>query len=411
MFYPFHSYSSSFDWSFPEIRNSFYHNHLAANAGRFYDSNYAQSFLSNRLNNLNYLSTLGNDAFAHGASNAGLANYFAANAATGFGAGMGFASTLSLGQIISAGGRISAHENNSSEYFDEGNGASSSIAKNCSHSGDVGTDFKFTNMSKEANFSDFTKQFTNSKCCAFTCSAKGLFNIICVSLTLDYHPQMRICKINKGSSNKYEEIKGENKACGNYASKYYLEKGEYCVEVGCNNNIDYTPFKDIQSGGFACCISQQKSCLQDIISKNKGKCRIRGNVCEVPVENGGELNGDVGCTGEFCNDRSKNKSNANQESERACGKVDYSVTPCYNEKSGVFSYFCRYTLNSGSASYSSSCGSISSERYSCAQIDCKCDDNSAADSQIADAEEPSRNCFKIKLKAPTACELANSLSK
>lgn len=294
---------------------------------------------------------------------------------------------------------------------------------NLSDSGTTGMNFKFTQHSKQAELMDFKAEFVNSKCFLCNPSVGGDFNLIMVSCSKNYHPQFRICQINRGenSGGKYQELEGYDKGYGYYGTKYELQKEcEYVVEIGCTGTHDFSPFENFTEGGFICCLSAEKDCLQNILGKSPCKVKLNQKECNVPFEQGKELGeesknpsscpnqspknspackGDISQKNGVSNLETENTENGSEKT--SCGKLDYSCTPYFDESKGCISLYFKYNDTVMTDFLKSSKG--------CSTVEIKCNIEMAEQQYIEEGIEESKNMFKFTARSNCVCDLIKAL--
>lgn len=252
-----------------------------------------------------------------------------------------------------------------------------------SASGAKGKTFKFTEKSIEASLSDYNRFFTASKLFTFNPAIISTYKIVLVSTTKGYHPQLKILEINKGGNEKYIEQYGEDKANGIYSSRYALRSDrEYLLEIGASEKIDFTPFTNINTGGFICIISAEKRSLQEILAQHDYKVMMWGKTAEVPLAHTEvlELSGDG--------------------KKEGCGRLDYSVTAFYNQhKESVTIFFHNETSFSNG---------ISGTSHEAAQVEFVCD-HTGNPHKIFQGVEIKRKIVEFIIHCKTVCDLIDML--
>lgn len=253
-----------------------------------------------------------------------------------------------------------------------------------SSSGATGKTFKFNQRSLEANLSDYSKFFTASKIFAFNPTLDGIYKVVLVSTTKEYHPQMKIVEINKGGGEKYVEKFGFDRENGMYSTRYALRKDrEYLVEIGASEKIDFSPFANINTGGFIFIISAEKRSLQEILGQHNYRVSIYGKVGTVPLNQNGILE----------------LSGANSKKESA-GMLDYSITPFFNDNVGSVTIFFHNesTFSNG----------LSSSAYEAAVVEFECHLTTNS-TRVFEGIEPSARVLEFNIQARSACDLIDML--
>lgn len=250
-------------------------------------------------------------------------------------------------------------------------------------SGAHGSIFRFTQYSSEAVITNYIRTFGSSKLFIFTPMIDALFKVTLVSTTKGYHPQLKLMEINKGGGEKYIELSGEDKENGLYASKYYLKNGsEYLIEIGVSAKIDFTPFEDIEHGGFICLITSEKKAFQQILAEEDYRISLWGKSTIVPLQNtkAMELSGDG-------------------QRQGSCA-LDYSVTAYYNEPKQSITIF----FHNGSI-FSSG---LSTSFTEAASVEFQCN-HSPPVNRVFSGEETGRAFFEFLVQCKSACDIMDLL--
>lgn len=143
-------------------------------------------------------------------------------------------------------------------------------------------ELKFTNLSKEAHAQKYRKQLTNSKIFEFYSPFTIKVNIILVSTTKNYHPQLII---SEKWENKYEEVLYDK---NNFS--FYTSIGKhYVLEVGHKRETITAPFEDISDGSFILILTTVANSISDMMIQEAIKVGLKGYEGVVPFENGAPL--------------------------------------------------------------------------------------------------------------------------
>lgn len=370
---------------------------------------------------------LEHDIFGHGTLNDSYSRYmdgsFYGRGGSSSSSGSGFGSSSSSGSGSSSGSSGGGFGSSSGSGSSGGAAAGKYSGGNYSSSGASGTSFKFTHLSAEANLTDYKRSFSASKVFVFTAQSDGIYKVCLVSTTKNYHPQMRMCEINKGGGEKYVEIEGSDKGNGMYSTGFSCKKGrEYVIEIGASEKVNTAPFENINTGGFICSMSAEKKSLQECLAQQEYKISLFGKIGSVPIENkkemdlsnsgsgsgSGSASGGASGSGSGSGTGSGSASGGGSASGSAsasginCGSLDYSVTPFFDESKGSLTLYYHYE-----SSYSYSQSSYSSSKQS-STVEFQCSYSSSS-SQVFNGIEKSRNMFEFHVESKSACNLADML--
>lgn len=290
------------------------------------------------------------------------------------------ARSFGMGEVIVSDGRISNNEKFTNSKNETVFKRYMFSETNFSNSNDAGTDFKFTTLSNTGSIPDYKRAFINSKCFTLEITEDGMYQVISISLTKDYHPQHRLLKINDGLTEKYTEEAGENSENVNSASKYFLKKGLYIVEIGSDQTINIAPFRDIDDGRFVFILSKKNKSLQEILEGQKYLGFVQGKPIEIDVTNKRGITRDnTSINLEKCIEDAKShmpvdedpeirerkrmdiRSKDNEVSEKYIQKcmtdkagrmgeldigiIDYAITPYYDEEKQQIDIFAKSKIN------------------------------------------------------------------
>lgn len=276
------------------------------------------------------------------------------------------------------------------------------VLGNCSNSRDIGTNFKFTSLSKDEELVDFNRKLKNSFLYTFTNLKDGMFSVIMLSLDKDYHPQLRLYKVQVNQPEMYVEVKGANSEYGGYSSKYLLEKGEYVLEIGRDEQFDMFPFKDNKSGRFLCLLSQDKRSLQEILTYYKYKVTYEEDMFYVPKNQkealfeGTRRNGLENWNDNDLNIKMRKEAKTNSK-DWGYGHFDYQVTPYFNEATGTCEVYARSA-------------SKQTENYEASTVKLKCNENADINNTFR-GQMMFKNFYEFRVESRSTCDLYDIISK
>lgn len=245
-----------------------------------------------------------------------------------------------------------------------------------------------------------------SKVFTFVAAVSGKYKIILVSTTENYHPQMRMCEINRsGGGEKYVEMNAD-KANGMYGSSYDCTAGkEYLVEVGTSSKVNSEPFSNINEGGFVCSVSADKKSLQECLAQEEYGVSIFGKVGRLPVDNNKELNlGGSGASAGATEVGSKEYTSGT--GGMSCGSLDYGVTPYLNEANGA----CTLYYHSGS--FTSSSSSSTNSRWAASAVTFQCSSSGMREGSVsmpAIGRRDLKSIFQFTVYSRSCCDLDDLL--
>lgn len=282
---------------------------------------------------------------------------------------------LAIGSLSANGGGVVVES-----LSDHGYGG---VIAGYSASGARGRTFKFSEKSIEASLSDYNRFFTASRLFTFNPTLTSTYKIVLVSTTKNYHPQMKIIEINRGGNEKYIEQFGQDKDNGIYSSRYALRTDrEYLLEIGASEKIDFTPFMNENTGGFICIISCEKRSLQEILAQHEYKVSMWGKTAEVPLAHTEVL--------ELAGDGKK----------EGCGRLDYSITPYYNEHQESITIFFH-----NETSFSNGISGTSKEA---AKVEFECHHTGNLH-QVFQGVEIAKRIVEFLIHCKTVCDLIDML--
>lgn len=144
-------------------------------------------------------------------------------------------------------------------------------------------ELKFTNLSQESNIPEYKRKLINSKVFKFTSKLDIPVNLILVSTTRFYHPQLVFSEQNEGG---FTELNN-----GKINMKFNCSKDKsYVIEVGFDKSLNTDPFENISSGGFIVAVSSTSLTLKETMLQDAIKVSIWGYDGVVPFEHNSTLN-------------------------------------------------------------------------------------------------------------------------
>ncbi|ELA41397.1 uncharacterized protein VICG_01502 [Vittaforma corneae ATCC 50505] len=232
-------------------------------------------------------------------------------------------------------------------------------------------DLKFTNSSRESQVTNYERKLLYSKIFTFTPDFNFNVNVILVSTTKNYHPQLVFSeKNNDGYIQLNDSTTRFNFNC--------LKDKSYVVEVGYSRELITDPFDNISSGSFILILSSNTLSILDVMVQESIIINIKGFEGVAPFEHNAPLK-------LFHPDgRMMNH-----------GYLNYNITPFFNDtKQSITLYYHR-----GVDFFS---GDI--KRSSILEIKCN---KSARSTKIYFGKEPSRGKYEYTIESSRICDIIN----
>lgn len=234
-------------------------------------------------------------------------------------------------------------------------------------------ELKFTNLSQESNVPEYKRKLINSKIFKFTSKLDMPVNIILVSTTRSYHPQLIFSEQNDGGFTQLNN--------GKVDMKFNCSKGKsYVIEVGFDKNVDTKPFGDISSGGFIVVISSTSLSIKEAMLQDSMKVGIWGYDGVVPFEQDSRLNL-YHPTQPLVNH----------------GFLNYRITPLYDE-----------TRQSIKIHYHRGTDVFSRDKMRSTTLELVCSENAPAN-QTFIGKEPSIGIYEYTAKSSKICKIIDEI--
>jgi len=226
-------------------------------------------------------------------------------------------------------------------------------------------ELKYTNLSKETTASGYVKKLQYSKIFKFTATHDNLVNMILVSTTKRYHPQVVVSEVNNDT---YTELTKSKLVFNCSRGKSYI------LEVGHNKEVNTDPFEDISSGGYTLLLSSTSETLKDTMLQESIKVSIWGYSGFVPFGEDAPLK-------------------LHHQTRRSVnhGHLNYSITPFYNEDRESITLYFHLGVDS-----------FSGAKKRSATLEIVCDKNTRSTKTFY-GKEPSTAKYEYKVESSRIC--------
>lgn len=230
-------------------------------------------------------------------------------------------------------------------------------------------DLKFTNSSRESQVPNYEKKLLYSKVFTFTPKFNFNMNVILVSTTKNYHPQLIFSeKNNNGYTQLNDSTVRFNFNC--------LKGKSYVVEVGYSRELITDPFDNISSGSFILLLSSNVLSILDTMLQESIIANTKGFQGVVPFEQNAPFRL-YHPDGRMVNH----------------GHLNYNITPFFNDtKQSITIYYHR-----GVDFFS---GDI--KRSSILEIKCN---KGARSTKIYFGKEPSKGRYEYTVESSRICDI------
>lgn len=237
---------------------------------------------------------------------------------------------------------------------------------------DPNIELKYTNLSQESSVPKYNKRLQYSKVFKFTVSHDNVVNIILVSTTRRYHPQVIISEMN---NEEYTELTTEKMS-------FNCTKGKsYIVEVGHDKQVNTDPFEDITSGGFTVVLTSTSEALKGVLLQESIKVGIWGYTGVVPFENNSAL-------------RLYHPTRAPVNH----GHLNYNITPFYNDDNQSVTIYYHLGVDT-----------FSGDQKRSASLEITCNKNAKGLSDTFYGSEPSTTKYEYKVESSRICDVINQI--